>query len=871
MTKKEFTPTIRTEKKLDIKGFHKLDKLKDKEGKIMTKLNQSTVVQALSQKLYRNAESGFRELLNNEIRACQIAKDKYGSKNPHITVSLDTSNRSLTIHGINSQGITTEVLNVLREIGLSITESKKGGRIPFGMGFFGSLKLSDVVLVHTRCIENDESYGVSLKGGLFFEEIQDADFKETGTRIKVTLKPKTNYEKIIDTLVEVSKTSGVKTYLNLKAHNGDISGYETGVHLLESTTIRKLFDQTQDKDYSYLTASINNNEVEAYLSIAIDSDGRLENERKKELFLVNSPIDAILDEDDYDNYDYESKNDDDDEDEYNYDNDDEDEKQRVKYEASKIDDINFYSVVVNMKKESIFPAMQDRERLDPRAEKKLREIVVQLYNEALKTIKPCHTLEEWYDHDHKYFISSNKKDLIDLDKSLDQKTIKLRTLLNTDVFTYKQEKDRAEFRSLKRELDGYTLENYFDPKDKGKKVNLFYAIKKDKRVYNIIKDNFHSALPYYLCLIDEKKYLQQEDSSKKAHSDFIRTKNILEHYGFVNAKEYIKEHGLKRIIAIQDDKEEPEEPEEPKIEVTLHHFDYDKFANTIDVEESEFEEEKPNMIKVKNYLTYNKLISEFNYHKLNLVIDDPSIEQLSDVKSTNDIYQEIKKKSFITNFGKLTVEEILQTFNKSTDIILNPDVHKEFFKSIIHVPKISDRDKRVSQLYIVGNNTKRIKLNIDRRKRLKVRLNKRGGKMGKSKRFPKFSDQDNQSDYFKLGIVLIDNNRNYHVTSGGLESYYKESLKEFENNLSELIGMAKNQSYSGEEKLDCDSFESVEEFEKYLISIKEIKEKVKNITLKKLFAKGHHEGNYKKVIDEVLKLNKQIETTRIKRKEKNYL
>ena len=61
-----------------------------------------------------------------------------------------------------------------------------------------------------------------------------------------------------------------------------------------------------------------------------------------------------------------------------------------------------------MKKESVFPAMQDRERLDPRAEKKLREIIVQLYNDALKTIKPCHTLQEWFDHEHKYFISSEE-------------------------------------------------------------------------------------------------------------------------------------------------------------------------------------------------------------------------------------------------------------------------------------------------------------------------------------------------------------------------------------------------------------------------------------------------------------------------------
>jgi len=879
LTKKEFTPTIRSEKKLDLKGFHKLDRLKEKDGKILTKLNQSTVVQALSQKLYRNAESGFRELLNNEIRACQIAKDKYGSKNAYIKVSLNTTDRSLTIHGINSQGITIEVLNVLREIGLSITESKKGGRIPFGMGFYGSLKLSDIVIVHSRCIENKESYGVQLKGGLFFEEIQDADFKQTGTRIKVTLKPKTNYEKIIDTLVEVSKTSGIKTYLELKAHNGDISGFESGVHELETTTVRKIFDKTMRDEYSYLTASINNNEVEAYLSIAIGSSGSLQDDRDKKLFLVNSPIEAVLDEQDYDNYDYEAKNDDDD-DQYNYDKDDEDEKQKIKYKASKIDEINFYSVVVNMKKESIFPAMQDRERLDPKAEKKLREVVVQLYNEALKTIKSCHTLEDWYDHDHKYFISSDKKDLIDLDKSLDQKTIKLRTLLNTDVISYKEEKDRAEFSSLK-----YLLDNYYSDKNR---VNLFYALKKDKRLYNIIKDNFTKEWVkdsdfknggyytdkghYFLCLLDEKKFMDRE---KKGYTKFKQAKNICEHFGFLNAKEYIKEHGLKRIYDEEDEEEEEEEKEDLGKEVSLHHYNYENHVNTIGVEDEEFEKLKPNIIKVNNYQSYNKLIGELSDHYLNLVIDDPSIEQLSDVKSNNDVYQEIKKKSFLTNFGKLTVEEILQMFKKSTDIIFNPDIEKTDFKLINHVPKISPRDKRVSQLYIIGNNKRKVKRNNDpdsetrRRRRLSRRLNRL---QRKSTKLSKYIEVDDHSDYFKLGIVLIDNNRKFEVkeeNSEDLETYYRDSLTEIETNLEDLIGQ-ESHGYRGEQ-INVETFDSGELFEKYLNRIKEVSEKIKSITIRELFAKGHDETNYNEIVDQVLKLNKQIETTKIKRKENNYL
>lgn len=852
-SKKRFTPTIRTEKKLNIKIGHKLDHLKDKDGIIKTQLNNETVIQALSHKLYRNAESGFRELLNNEIRACQIAKDKYGSKNPYIKVSLNTLDRSLVIHGINSQGITLEVFEVLREIGSSITESKKGGRIPFGMGFYGSLKLSDIVFVQTRCIENDDCYGVQLKGGLHFEEIQEPTFKETGTRIKVTLKPRTNYEKIVETLVSVSKTSGVKTYFELKAHNGDIGDFSSGIHELETTTLRKIFDETKDDNYSYLTASIDNTEVEGYLSIAINSEGSLQDERNKKLFLVNSPIDAILDEQDYDDYDYEAENDDDNEgDGYNYDNNDDDKPKRIKYKASKIDEINFHSVVINMKKETVFPPHQDRERLTPVAEKKLREIVIQLYNDALKTIKQCRSFEDWYDHEHKYFISANKNDLIDLDQALDQKTKKLRTFLNTEVFSYQERKGISQVRELKQQLDLYHEDN----------LMLFYALRKDKRVYNILNDNFgdervtegndsfivHKG-DYYLCLIDinkfEDEFLTSTFSIKKVNNKFKATKNILEHFGFVEAKAYIKEHGLKRLTKDV----ELTKDVDPETLVTLHSYNFDNHKDTISVEDEEFKRQKPNMIKVSGYLKYKALINEIPHHNLCLVIDDQSIEELSDIVTTNDVYQEIKKKKFLTNFGKLTVEEILQTFSKSTDIILNPRITKEDFILINRVPKIASRDKRVSQLYIIGNNRKNKKIENSKRTR----------------------EEQDFSDYFKLGLVLIDNNRNYKVrdNSYDLDDFYRKSLKELKENLKDLIGHT--DSYR-DERIDDGSFDEVADFEKYLIRLKEVNEKVRNETLRKLFANGHTEDNYVEMIAKVLILNKLITPNKIKRKTtKEYL
>lgn len=883
ISKKKFAPTIRTEKKLNLKGFHQLDSLKEKNGTIISKINQESAVQALSTKLYRNAESGFRELLNNEVRACQIAKDKYGSKNPYIKVSLDTTDRSLIIHGINSQGITIEVLDVLREIGQSITESKKGGRIPFGMGFYGSLKLSDIVQVQTRCIENKDCYGVQLRGGLFFEEIQAPTFKETGTAIKVTLKPKTNYEKIIETLVDVSKTSGVKTYFELKAHNGDIANFPSGIHELGSTSIRKIFDETKEDDgFSYLTASIDNNEVEAYLSIAIGSSGNLQNNRNKKLFLVNSPIEAVVDEKDFDDYDYEAKNADDDDnndDDYNYDDDDEDEKHTIKYQASKIDEINFHSVVVNMKKESIFPAMQDRERLDKRAEKKLREIIVQLYNDALKTIKPCHTLAEWFDHEHKYFISSNKNQLIDLDKSLDQETIKLQTLLNTEVFTYKEETLReSEIRELK-----YQLDSYYTNKNN---IRLFYALKKDKRIFNILKDNYgqykmkdEDQTPYFLCLIDPTKFRKESDDDnnyhhtltpkqygikvKKVETKIKKTKTILEYFGFVDAKQYIKEKGLKRIYS---DEELPKEVVvDTTTYVTLHNFEYTGLHDSVSIEDALLEED---LIKIKDFAKYQKIIKQFENHEICLVIDDPDIEELSDITTTSDIYKEIKNKKFLTNFGNLTVEEILQNFKRSTEIILNPTIEDEEFKLINRVPKVSEKDKRCPLLYIIGNNSRK-KLQDKVVNGHKVRLHKG------SRSFKQVSkDITDHSDYFKLALVLIDNKRKYTTLisdddKDDLKEYYKDSLETLQKNLDELIGF--EDSYKDDDITDA-SFDSIEDFEQYLFSLKDLHEKIRNQTLRKFFKTGHDQHDYKEVIKEVLTLNKLITPNRINRKTtKEYL
>ena len=197
--------------------------------------------------------------------------------------------------------------------------------------------------------------------------------------------------------------------------------------------------------------------------------------------------------------------------------------------------------------------------------------------------------------------------MIDLDQALDQKTKKLRTFLNTEVFSYQEQKDRSEIRELKQQLDDYHENNCL----------LFYALKKDKRVYNILKENFEdeqvvdkdgssytvNKADYYLCLIDIRKFeneLDEKDYRNKkgdqlqsATRKFKATKNILEHFGFVEAKAYIKEHGLKRLT--KDEEEDLDE--DPETLVTLHSYNFDNHKDTISVESEEFEKEKQKTIE----------------------------------------------------------------------------------------------------------------------------------------------------------------------------------------------------------------------------------------------------------------------------------
>lgn len=185
-------------------------------GLIPVKLEQDVVIQRISHDLYANAESGFRELYNNEARACRIARNHYDAS-PRIEVSLVPSERKLMIHGIDSTGMSQEkFLTVYTVLGRSDNfDSKEVGQ--FGCGRASYVTLSDIIVLETYSRETGEKYAVMGKNGIGYNVLpQPTDLKEYGTRITLTLRHDISIVNLVKYMMKVCMFSGVDTYLNLE-------------------------------------------------------------------------------------------------------------------------------------------------------------------------------------------------------------------------------------------------------------------------------------------------------------------------------------------------------------------------------------------------------------------------------------------------------------------------------------------------------------------------------------------------------------------------------------------------------------------------------------------------------------------------------
>jgi hypothetical protein len=186
-------------------------------GLIPVKLEQDVVIQRISHDLYANAESGFRELYNNEARACRIARNHYNDASPRIEVTLVPSERKLVIHGIDSTGMSQEkFLTVYTVLGRSDNfDSTEVGQ--FGMGRASYTCMSDIMVLETYSRETGEKYAVMGKNGIGYNVLpQPTDLKEYGTRITLTLRHDISIVNLVKYMMKVCMFSGIDTYLNLE-------------------------------------------------------------------------------------------------------------------------------------------------------------------------------------------------------------------------------------------------------------------------------------------------------------------------------------------------------------------------------------------------------------------------------------------------------------------------------------------------------------------------------------------------------------------------------------------------------------------------------------------------------------------------------
>lgn len=798
MTVEKYYPKIREEKGLNLSkkfGSEKLNSMVDKNGIIKTKLNQEVIIQAVSHKLYRDPESALRELYNNEAyHGCSVAQTKHNTK-PYIKVSLNTTERKLIIQGFNSLGITEEVFaEILLELGTSGNKDRtKTGK--FGMGFASYTKLSDIMILETNCI-NGDCYTLMAKGGLGFDpNLPKPKLESTGTRLTLTLRENVNYEKLVTMLTNLAKTSGIKTYFELQTPK-KINEFESGLHTLPQKSYKEIFEELNnfDKDrYSYLKSSFVNDQIEVHLSLAVDKKGRFENNRNKEFYLCNSPIEVTLDEGD--NY-KTTDNLDEDEDQEAY---KKAEEQQKKYKKSRIDDIEFETLIVNMKDEDTFEPMQDRERTTTEAEIKLRKIVLDLYNETLKKIKPCENLKSWFNHEHKYFILSDEPEIV---KSLDDKSKTVQKLLNTQVFRY----DMGE----RIRYDGVNLSEIIPDKE-----HYFYVLKKDKRVQDLIDENFDSS---YMVMVNPEKDIFADNKVK--FNDTIKT---LKYFGFKEAKQTCKDNNLKQKRTFSIDGEE--KTVRNNDEIVLHYSSKQSFSNsygynrsnfcelteTYQIGSNDFNKIKDRIIRVSPFAKYRDVLKQIDT-EFYLISDKKGLEYIDSIESIEKHFRDTFFK-VETNKGLLSLDEILKykKVNVNFEAFDNADED-----SLRGLPEI---DKK--ELYICTN----------------------------------------KDIIFKLALIFIKNGVDYNIENENLDHYYKPKV----------VKLAKSLNLINEDLESRNSF-SVYDFERYLFAIRDVEIKVQDEKLRKLFKLSHTQENFEEIKKDVLELNEKLRTEKaiIQRKSKEY-
>jgi hypothetical protein len=162
--------------------------------------------------LYASPASGFRELYANEVRACRTARNKYRA-NPRIEITINSADRTLAIHGIDSLGITEDhFVNTLSVLGETDNQdSAEVGQWGWGMAAAGTL--SDSVTYETYARETGEKYAFLGIAGQHFSKLPQPNLDTPGTRVTVFLKDTINIVELVHRIRHICAIADIPTFL----------------------------------------------------------------------------------------------------------------------------------------------------------------------------------------------------------------------------------------------------------------------------------------------------------------------------------------------------------------------------------------------------------------------------------------------------------------------------------------------------------------------------------------------------------------------------------------------------------------------------------------------------------------------------------
>ena len=198
MSEEYYKPTLIQPKDLEIDGTdYNADLNVIKEGNtIKVTMDQDVMIQRVSHEIYSNFESGIRELVNNEYRACRQARDKYNAK-PRLEITIDARTKELTIEGVDSLGISVRVFDkVLRCLGVSGNVDGGNEIGQFGMGFASYTTLSELITVETYSREDHQEFAFLGDRGIDFKILPKPSRETFGTKISLTCKDSVEFKSV---------------------------------------------------------------------------------------------------------------------------------------------------------------------------------------------------------------------------------------------------------------------------------------------------------------------------------------------------------------------------------------------------------------------------------------------------------------------------------------------------------------------------------------------------------------------------------------------------------------------------------------------------------------------------------------------------